>query len=112
MTHDAKDKLQFERLLIVCTNTLDLVRQQPNRVEVENIVMNSIRQHEKDCDARLRLPVVAEGQAKNAGILKALTRPGKQRDSRAIRWAKILIPALVTLFGGGALANHFLGLIP
>ena len=75
MTLDAKDKLQLNRLEIVCTNTLNLVRQQPDRTEVENMIMKGLQKHEKDCDARKRLPVVAERQAENTGVIRAMMRP-------------------------------------
>ena len=86
MTLDSKDKLQLERILLVCTDTLSTVKKQPSKVEVENMVMKGIKGHEKEFHPA-----------------------AKQKDSRALKWAKILIPAFVALSGGGALINHFLG---
>lgn len=111
MTHEANDKLilnEVRNLSALCTTTLGIVQGQPSKSEVQ--VM--INEHFKNCDTRLGLAEVSKQSSENTGIIRVLTRSSifpKKGDSRIIKWAKIIIPALVTLAGGSALANHFIG---
>lgn len=115
MTHEANDKLilnEVKNISSLCRTTLSIVESQPSRHEVKLWIREAVQNHEKNCDLKSGVAAVTKQSSENTGIIRVLMRSSifpKKDDSRAIRWAKILVPAFITLVGGSALANHFIG---
>jgi hypothetical protein len=100
-------------VLQLCRETHQLVASRPTKSEIRIIVSDEVRQamadHKTSCVPRTHFHEVAQQAAETAGKVEAMGRPRSHRagDSVALRWAKILIPAILTGAGSFGAADYF-----
>jgi hypothetical protein len=100
-------------VLEVCRDTHRLIERRPTESQVRIIVSDEVRQamaeHRDSCVPRAHFHDVAQQAAETAGKVEAMGRPRSHRtgDSVALKWAKILIPAILTAAGSFGAADYF-----
>lgn len=94
----------------VCRETNRLLERRPTESQVRIIVSDEVRQvmldHKDSCVPRAHFHETAQLAAETAGKVAAMERPKKNGDSQLLRWAKLLIPALIAAAGSGAIAEY------
>lgn len=102
----------LNEILFECQKTNRLIERRPTRSEVQVIVSDEVRQamneHRNSCVPRTHFQETAQLAAQTAGKVEAMekSRPTKKGDGQLLRWAKMLIPALIAAAGSGAIADY------
>ena len=104
---------RIDQLTEICKDTLDLVREQPNRHEInlmaERAAKNAVTDHMDRCPAAINHDNLVATQAANTTQINLMRRVSnsiipKSGDSSLIKLLKILVPILITLGTGGGIA--------